>query len=98
MVDTHYIMALMSIPVSVFTTILTMLSLSELGFATAVATALYRPLRENDQKLIQQLMDFYKKAYQLVALLIFTLGICLIPFLQYLIKDVPDIKENITVT
>ena len=82
---------------SVFTTILTMLSLSELGFATAVATALYRPLRENDQKLIQQLMDFYKKAYQLVALMIFTLGICLIPFLQYLIKDVPDIKENITV-
>ena len=82
---------------SVFTTILTMLSLSELGFATAVATALYRPLRENNQKLIQQLMDFYKKAYRLVALFIFVVGVCLIPFLQYLIKDVPDIKENITV-
>lgn len=82
---------------SVFTTILTMLSLSELGFATAIATALYRPLRDDNQALIQQLMDFYKKAYRLVALFIFVIGLCLIPALPYLIKDVPDIKESITV-
>ncbi|MBR3016473.1 MAG: hypothetical protein IKH57_05260 [Clostridia bacterium] len=82
---------------SVFTTVLMMLSLSELGFSTAVATALYRPLRENNQALIQQLMDFYKTAYRLVALFIFVVGTCLIPFLPYFIKDVPDIKENITV-
>lgn len=82
---------------SVFTTILTMLSLSELGFGTAVATALYQPLRDNNQKSIQQLMDFYKKAYRAVALFILIVGLCLIPFLQYIIKDVPDIKENITV-
>lgn len=82
---------------SVFTTILTMLSLSELGFATAIATALYKPLREKNQIVIQQLMDFYKKAYRLVALFIFVVGTCFIPFLKYLIKDVPDIKESITV-
>lgn len=82
---------------SVFTTILTMLSLSELGFATAIATALYQPLRDNNQKRIQQLMDFYKKAYRIVAFFIFSVGICLIPFLQYLIKEVPDIKEDITI-
>ena len=82
---------------SVFTTILTMLSLSELGFATAIATALYKPLRDNNQKMIQQVMDFYKNAYRLVALFIFVVGMCLIPFLRYLIKDVPDIKESITV-
>ena len=82
---------------SVFTTILSMLSLSELGFATAVATALYRPLRENDQKQIQQLMDFYKKSYRVVAAFIFVVGLALTPFLPYLIKNVPDIKENITI-
>ena len=82
---------------SVFTTVLTMLSLSELGFATAIATALYKPLREKNQELIQQLMDFYRTAYRLVALFIFVVGICLIPFLKYIIKDVPDIKENIAV-
>lgn len=82
---------------SVFTTILSMLSLSELGFGTAVATALYRPLREKDNKTIQQLMDFYKKAYRIVAGFIFLVGMCLVPFLGYLIKDVPDIKESISV-
>ena len=82
---------------SVFTRILTMRSLSELGFATAIATALYKPLRDNNQKIIQQVMDFYKNAYRLVALFIFVVGMCLIPFLRYLIKDVPDIKESITV-
>ena len=82
---------------SVFTTILTMLSLAELGFGTAIATALYKPLREENYTLIPQLMDFYKKAYRLVALFVFVVGMCFIPFLKYLIKDVPDIKENITV-
>lgn len=82
---------------SVFTTILTMLSLSELGFATAIATALYKPLREKNRELIQQIMDFYKKAYRLVALFILVVGVCFIPFLRYVIKDVPDIKEDITV-
>lgn len=82
---------------SVFTTILATLSLSELGFSTAIATALYRPLKDNNQILIQQIMDFYKKVYRLVAFFIFVVGIMLIPFLHYLIKGVPDIKENITV-
>lgn len=80
---------------SVFSTVLTMLSLSELGFGTAIATSLYRPLHEKDVLLIQQLMDFYKKAYRIVALFILIVGGCLIPFLGYLIKDVPDINENL---
>lgn len=82
---------------TVFTTILAMLSLSELGFATAIATALYKPLREKNNELICQLMSLYKKVYRLVALTVFVIGMILIPFLRYLVKDVPDIKENITV-
>ena len=82
---------------SVFTTVLTMLSLSELGFSTAVATALYGPLKEKNILKIRQLMDFYKKAYRAVALFIFSFGLLLVPFLGYIIKDVPDIRENIAV-
>jgi len=80
---------------SVFTTILTMLSLSELGFGTAIATALYKPLKDRDTIKIQQLMYFYKKAYYFVAGFILIIGLALTPFLKYLIKDVPDIKEDI---
>lgn len=82
---------------SVFTTVLTMLSLTELGFSTAIATSLYSPLKEKDTGTIRQLMAFYRNAYRVVAGIVFSVGLLLIPFLNYIIKDVPDIKENIIV-
>ena len=80
---------------SVFTDILTMLSLSELGISTAIATALYKPLHDKDNSKIRKLMKFYKNAYRYIAIFIFIVGILLLPFLKYLITDIPDIKENI---
>ena len=80
---------------SVFSDILTMLSLSELGISTAIATALYRPLHDKNHERIQKLMKFYKVAYRYIALFIFVVGICLVPFLDKLVTNVPDIKENI---
>lgn len=80
---------------SVFTDILTMLSLSELGISTAIATALYKPLHDKDNSKIRKLMKFYKNAYRYIALFIFIVGLLLLPFLKYLITDIPDIKENI---
>lgn len=81
----------------VFSDILTMLSLTELGIGAAISTALYRPLRENDQSQIRKLMRFYKTAYRLIAAAIMVIGVALLPFLDYLIKDVPDIQEDIRV-
>lgn len=80
---------------SVFTDILTMLSLSELGISTAIATALYLPLREKNESQIRKLMTFYKNAYRMIAGFIILVGFVLLPFLDRLIRDVPDIKESI---
>ena len=52
---------------SVFSDILTMLSLSELGISTAIATALYAPLHDKDESKIRKLMNFYKKAYRYIG-------------------------------
>ena len=82
---------------SVFTAILTMLSLSELGIGTAIATALYSPLKEQDEKTIQKLMHFYKTAYRNIAVFIFIIGLSLTPFLEHIITKVPDVKENIRI-
>lgn len=82
---------------SVFTDILTMLSLSELGIGTAIATALYEPLKNNDKDKIQKLMKFYSIAYKVIAVITLSIGIILLPFLKYLITDVPDISENISI-
>lgn len=73
---------------SLFTNVLGMLSLAELGFGIAISFKLYEPLANHDKEKIKSLMLFYKKAYQLIALVITILGLFLIPFLPYLTKGV----------
>lgn len=81
---------------SLFTDVLTILSFAELGIGSAVTYALYKPVAENDQRKILKLMNFYKSAYRMVAAIVFVSGVLLIPFLDVLVKDTPDIKESIT--
>ena len=78
-----------------FTNILTMLSFAELGIGNAIIFKLYKPIADNDEEKIKTYMKFYQKAYFLIGIIILTIGILIIPFLKYMINDVPDIKENI---
>ena len=71
----------------VFSNILTVLSLANLGFDTAIAYKLYRPIEEGDRRRIQLLMKLYRQVYLVVGFVIAGLGLCLIPFLPYLAKD-----------
>lgn len=82
---------------SVFTDILSVLSLSELGMSTAIATALYKPLHDKDEDMIKRLMKFYKTAYRFIAIFILVVGIIILPFLDFFITNVPDIRENIKI-
>ncbi len=70
-----------------FTNILSMLSLAELGVGSAIAFRLYKPLAENDEKRVRVLVKFYKLAYKVIGGVILVLGLLLIPFLPKLIKD-----------
>ena len=71
-----------------FTEVLSILSLAEMGVGTAITYSLYKPLAEGDEKKISQLMSFFKTAYHLITIFMFTVGILLIPFLKYIIKDI----------
>ena len=75
-----------------FSDILTMLSLTELGFDTAINFKLYKPLVDKDEKRIRVLMKFYKQAYRVVGAVILILGISLIPLLPVLIKDYDSLE------
>lgn len=70
-----------------FTDILTMLSLTELGLDTAITFRMYKPLAERDDKRVRVLLKFYKQAYRLIGGVILVAGLCLIPVLPHLIKD-----------
>lgn len=80
-----------------FSNILTILSLAELGIGSAIIFKLYKPIAENDTEKIKTYMKFYQKVYILIGLIISAIGIAIIPFIKYMINDVPDIKENIYV-
>lgn len=70
-----------------FADILNMLSLTELGFDTAINFKLYKPLAENDAHRVRILLKFYKLAYRAVGVIILCMGLLLIPALPFLIKD-----------
>ncbi len=78
-----------------FTNILTMLSFAELGIGTAIIFNMYKPVAEDDKEKIKSLMKLYQKSYNTIGLVIFILGLCVIPFFDIIIKDIPNIKENI---
>ena len=80
-----------------FSNILSMLSLAELGIGTAIVYALYKPLAIKDENKIAALMRFYGSAYRIIGLVVACIGIALLPFLKGLIGDTGGIKENIYV-
>ena len=70
-----------------FTNVLSILSLSELGFSSAISFHLYKLLAEDEQEKIAALMNFYKNVYRIVAGCVLGLGLLVLPFLKYIIKD-----------
>lgn len=70
-----------------FTNILSLLSLAELGFSTSISFSLYKPLATNDIKKVNQLMTYFKKVYQKIGLFIFLFGLLILPFLKIIAKD-----------
>lgn len=78
-----------------FSNILSLLSLADLGFGTAMNYSFYKPLAENDEKRIAALINFYKKVYNFIAIAVLILGLLFIPLLPYIINTDREI-EHIT--
>lgn len=75
-----------------FTSILEILNLTELGVGSAIVYSMYAPIAENDTKTICALLNLFKKVYRIIGLVIAVVGLCLIPFLGNLICG--DIPQN----
>ena len=78
-----------------FSNILQMLCLADLGLQTAAVYAMYKPLAENDERKLAALTNTYRKLYNVIAIVIASVGVLLIPFLKYLInldKNIPYIN------
>ena len=76
-----------------FSSILSVLSLAELGIGTAIAVSLYKPLVENNIAKINAYMQMYKRIYTKIASIVLILGIVISFFLPYLASDIQITSE-----
>ncbi len=77
----------------IFYSVLSLLSLTELGMGSAFTYALYKPLANKEYERLGRLMNFYAVAYRIVALVVFLLGFCIVPFLPGILRDVPQVEH-----
>lgn len=76
---------------SLFTSILQVLNLAELGVGSAMIYSMYKPIAEDDNATICALMKLYKTYYRIIGLIIAVIGCALTPFIPKLISgDIPD--------
>jgi len=80
---------------SLYTSILQMLNIAELGFSSALVFSMYKPLADNDIEEVCALLNLYKKVYRIVGLVVLCLGMIVIPFLPSLIKS--DTPKDINI-
>ena len=75
---------------SLFSDIIGMMSIFELGIGTAIVFSLYKPFAVDDRIKIKGYLDYYQKFYRRVGLIILVVGLVLAPFISKFIKV--DIK------
>ena len=76
---------------SLFTSILQVLNLAELGVGSAMVFSMYKPIAEEDDATICALMKLYKIYYRIIGLFIAVVGIALTPFIPDLISgEIPS--------
>lgn len=76
-----------------FSNIITLLSLADLGIGIAIPYSLYKPLANKDENKIKALMNFYKKIYTIIGIIVLVIGLSLTPFLDLFIKERPNIPH-----
>lgn len=80
---------------ALFSSIIAILSLADLGFGIALPQALYKPLAQKNEKRICTILKFYSKVYTVIAIVVIVVGMALLPFLRWIIgaKDTTGIEH-----
>ncbi|HRE77339.1 MAG TPA: hypothetical protein PLL09_05885 [Flavobacterium sp.] len=73
-----------------FSSILTLLSLAELGITSAILYALFKPLADKNEAQIAALIRFFKKIYLIIAGVVAGLGLLVLPFLSQIVDNPPQ--------
>lgn len=74
-----------------FSNILTLLSMADLGLGTAMNVSLYKPIADGDTEKLAELLNYFRRVYYYIAAGVAAVGLALTPFLGYIVNMDSDI-------
>ncbi len=83
---------------SLYTSIVGVLSIAELGIGTAIVFCMYRPIVEGDTDKVSALYGLFKRVYLIIGGIIAVCGCLVMPLLPYLAKDYQAMDVNLYLT
>ncbi len=72
---------------TLFSSILSFLSLTELGLSAAIVYVMYKPLAENDTKTICALLNYYRNFYRIIGVVMLVIGTGILPLVPMMIRS-----------
>lgn len=81
---------------SLFANVISLLSFVELGFGTAIVFQMYKPMADNDEEKVRQLLQYYKKCYSIIGTIVLCAGLCVLPFIGYFKAKAPNVNVSLT--
>lgn len=76
---------------SLFTSLLQVLSFTELGIGSALVFSMYKPIAENNIEKVNMYLNFYRKVYRIIGCIVLGLGLVMLPCLDFLVAgDIPE--------
>lgn len=83
---------------SLYTSIIGVLAVAELGIGRAIIYSMYSPIVAGDQRSVAALFNLYKKLYLIIGAVILAGGLLVLPFLPLLISDYEVLNVNVYIT
>ncbi len=82
---------------SLFSTVLTVLSLSELGISSAITYHLYKPIGQNDLPRLRELTALYRRCYKVIGIAMLVIGLALMPVLDKLVNFPENLEIDVNI-
>ena len=80
---------------SLYISVIGILSVAELGIGSAISFSMYEPIVRGDKERVASLYRLFKKAYRIIGISVFLLGLIITPLLPYLVKNGENINADI---
>lgn len=80
---------------SLFSSILSFLSLAELGLSSAIVFQMYKPIAQNNTIEVNALLKYYRRFYRIIGTIMLSIGTVLLPIIPFTIKGNPPAGVNV---